>query len=155
MGRIAIRRTDLLLDCRRMDMTVVRYSSSHQQANQRADIRLGLLTGRSQERDVCGPDASRNCGPSASRNVPSRQNRLQRQRRLEAVLTGRNGPGRARTVANRAGTALTGAVRTGPQSELCDVRVRVFVRLSACVCLCVGVRAHRCRWSIRDDVDGR
>ena len=39
---------------------------------------------------------------------------------LEAVLTGRNGPGRARTVANRAGngrkqagTALTGAVRTG------------------------------------------
>ena len=26
---------------------------------------------------------------------------------------GRNGPGRARTVANRAGTALTGAVRTG------------------------------------------
>ena len=32
---------------------------------------------------------------------------------LGAVLTGRNGPGRARTVANRAGTALTGAVRTG------------------------------------------
>ena len=34
-------------------------------------------------------------------------------RRLEAVLTGRNGPGCVRTVANRAGTALTGAVRTG------------------------------------------
>ena len=48
---------------------------------------------------------------SASRPVPSRQNRL--QARLEAVLTGRNGSGRARTVANRAGTALTGAVRTG------------------------------------------
>ena len=29
------------------------------------------------------------------------------------VLTGRNGPGRARTVANRAETALTGAVRSG------------------------------------------
>ena len=32
---------------------------------------------------------------------------------LETVLTGRNGPGRARTVANRAGIELTGAVRTG------------------------------------------
>ena len=28
-------------------------------------------------------------------------------------MTGWNGPGRARTVTNRAGTALTGAVRTG------------------------------------------
>ena len=36
-----------------------------------------------------------------------------RVRRLGAVLTGRNGPRRTRTVANRAGTALTGAVRTG------------------------------------------
>ena len=36
---------------------------------------------------------------------------------LEAVLTGRNGPGRARTVANRAGTALTGAVRTGHHTD--------------------------------------
>ena len=36
---------------------------------------------------------------------------------LEAVLSGTaNGPGRAQTVANRAGTALTGAVRTGLQS---------------------------------------
>ena len=35
------------------------------------------------------------------------------RRRLEVVTTGRNGPGRARTVANRAGAALTGAVRTG------------------------------------------
>ena len=51
--------------------------------------------------------------PSASRLVPSRQNRL--QQRLEVVLTGRNGPRRARTVVNRAGTALTGAVRTGYQ----------------------------------------
>ena len=34
---------------------------------------------------------------------------------LEAVLTGSNGPGRARTVANRAGTALMGVVRTGLQ----------------------------------------
>ena len=33
--------------------------------------------------------------------------------RLEVVLTGQNGLVRARTVANRAGTALTGAVRTG------------------------------------------
>ena len=33
---------------------------------------------------------------------------------LETILTGRNGPGRARTVANRAGTAPTSAVRTGP-----------------------------------------
>ena len=32
---------------------------------------------------------------------------------LEAGLTGRNGPGRARAVANRTGSALTGAVRTG------------------------------------------
>ena len=32
---------------------------------------------------------------------------------LEAVLMGQNGPGRARTVADRAETALTGAVRTG------------------------------------------
>ena len=49
--------------------------------------------------------------PSASRPVPSRQNRLQAP--LEAVLTGRNGPGCARMAPNRAGTALTGAVRTG------------------------------------------
>ena len=32
---------------------------------------------------------------------------------LEAVLTERNVPGRARTVSSRAGTSLTGAVRTG------------------------------------------
>ena len=32
---------------------------------------------------------------------------------VEAVVTGRNGPGRAWTAADRAGTALTGAVRTG------------------------------------------
>ena len=44
-----------------------------------------------------------------ARSVPS--NRLQAP--LEAVLTERNGQGRAQTVANRAGTALTGAVRTG------------------------------------------
>ena len=37
--------------------------------------------------------------------------------RLEAVLTGRSGPRRARTVANRAGTALTGAVRTELKSS--------------------------------------
>ena len=54
-------------------------------------------------------------GPSASRSVPSRQNRL--QARLEAILTGRNEPGRAQMVANTAGTALTGAVRTGLQSD--------------------------------------
>ena len=52
--------------------------------------------------------------PSASRPVPSRQSRLQPP--LEAVLTGRNGSGRARTVANRAKAALTGAVRTGLSS---------------------------------------
>ena len=38
---------------------------------------------------------------------------------LEAVLTGRNGPGRARTVANRAGTALTGAVRSFDSCNSC------------------------------------
>ena len=48
--------------------------------------------------------------PSTSRPVPSRQNRL--QARLEAAFTGRTGAGRARMVANRAGTALTDAVRT-------------------------------------------
>ena len=36
---------------------------------------------------------------------------------LEAFLTKRNGPGRARTVANRAGTALMGAVRTGSHTS--------------------------------------
>ena len=60
--------------------------------------------------------------PSASRPVPPRRNRL--QRRLEAVLTGRNGPGRARTAAYRAGTALTGAVRTGPHRADCASRLR-------------------------------
>ena len=39
-------------------------------------------------------------------------------RRMEAVLTGQNGPGRLWTVTNRAGTALTGAVRTGRESTL-------------------------------------
>ena len=53
--------------------------------------------------------------PSATRPVSSRQNRL--QRRLEAVLTRRNGPGRAQTVANRAGTALTGAVKTRTERD--------------------------------------
>ena len=55
-----------------------------------------------------GPVCNR---PRTSWTVPFSQNRL--QRRLEAVLTGLNGPGRAGTVANSAGTALTGAVRTG------------------------------------------
>ena len=32
---------------------------------------------------------------------------------LQAVLTGLNGPGRVQTVANKAGAALTGAVKTG------------------------------------------
>ena len=68
-----------------------------------------------------GPHRTRRCSgpvcdrPSASRRVPARQNR--RQAPLEAVLTGRNGPGHARTVANRAGTAPTDAVRTGLQSR--------------------------------------
>ena len=35
---------------------------------------------------------------------------------LGAVLTGRNGPRRARTVANRAVKALTSAARTGPKA---------------------------------------
>ena len=56
--------------------------------------------------------------PSASRPVPPRQNRPQPA--LRAVLTGQNGPGRARTVANRAGTALTGAVRTGRWTSAAD-----------------------------------
>ena len=37
---------------------------------------------------------------------------------LDAVLTGQNRPGRARAVANRAGTALTGAVRTGLKTHI-------------------------------------
>ena len=59
--------------------------------------------------------------PSAPRPVPSRQNRL--QARLDAVLTGRNGPGRARTFVNRAGTVVTGAVRTGRQSPSWQRRI--------------------------------
>ena len=54
-----------------------------------------------------------------TRPGPSSQNRLQAP--LEEVLTERNGPGRARTVANRAGTALTGAVRTGFQRTFLSV----------------------------------
>ena len=50
-----------------------------------------------------------------ARPGPFRPVKTASRRRLE-ILTGRNGPGRARTVANRAGTALTGAVRTGPYS---------------------------------------
>ena len=60
--------------------------------------------------------------PSASRPVSSSQNRLQAPCCLEAVLTGRNRPGRARTVTNRAETALTGAVRTGPEVTRADWR---------------------------------
>ena len=46
--------------------------------------------------------------------VPARSVSSKRlQRRLAAVLSGQNGPGRTRTVTNRAGTALTGAMRTG------------------------------------------
>ena len=68
-----------------------------------------LKFGPHRTRQRCfGPVCDR---PSASRPVPSRQNRLQAP--LEAVLTGRNGLGRVRTIANRAETALTGAVRTG------------------------------------------
>ena len=74
--------------------------------------RTGVTSGPHRTRQRCsGPVCDR---PSAYRPGPSSQNRL--QRRLEAVLTGRNGPGRARTVANRVGTALTGAVRTGLKS---------------------------------------
>ena len=50
--------------------------------------------------------------PIALRPIPSRQNRLQ------ASGGGFDGPKRARTVANRALTALTGAVRTGRQTQL-------------------------------------
>ena len=46
-----------------------------------------------------------------ARSVPSKQPPAA----LKAVWTGRNGPGRARTVAIRVGTALTGTVRTGLQ----------------------------------------
>ena len=68
-----------------------------------------VMSGPHRTRQRCfGPVCNR---PSASWSAPSRQNRLQRW--LEAVLTGRNGPGHARTVTNRAETALTGAVRTG------------------------------------------
>ena len=48
-----------------------------------------------------------------ARSVPSKPHPAA----LEAVLMGRNGPGRARTVANRTRTALTGATRTGPQAQ--------------------------------------
>ena len=48
------------------------------------------------------------------------ENRL--QRRLEAVLTGRNRPGSARTFANRAGTVLMGALRTGLEPAACPLR---------------------------------
>ena len=69
----------------------------------------GVKPGPHHTRQRClGPVCERPC---ASRSVPSRQNRLQAP--LEAVLTGRNGPGRTRTLANRAETALTGVVRTG------------------------------------------
>ena len=50
--------------------------------------------------------------PSASPPVPCRQ---RAPAATDAVLTGRNGPGRAWTVANRAGIGLTDAVRTGLQ----------------------------------------
>ena len=70
--------------------------------------------GHHRTRQRCsGPVCDR---PSKSRSVPSRQNRLQAP--LTAVLTGRKGPGRARTAANRAGRALTDAVRTGLQRSL-------------------------------------
>ena len=52
-----------------------------------------------------------------SESVSARSVRLRLQLRLEAVLTARHGSGRARTVANRAETALTGAVRTGLRSR--------------------------------------
>ena len=55
----------------------------------------------------------RPCMRPSERVRPAQSCQNHFQRHLEAVLTARNGPGRARTVANRAGTALTGAVRTG------------------------------------------
>ena len=39
---------------------------------------------------------------------------------MPLVLTELNGPGRTRTVANRTGTAMTGAVRTGRQSPMTE-----------------------------------
>ena len=62
---------------------------------------VSLQPGPHRTRQHCtGPVCDR---PSASRPIPSYQSHL------EAVLTVQNGPGRARTVANRVGTA----VRTG------------------------------------------
>ena len=51
--------------------------------------------------------------PSEREPVRSAPLENRHQRRLEAVLTGRNGLGRAQTVTNWAGTALTDAVSTG------------------------------------------
>ena len=45
-------------------------------------------------------------------------------------MTGRNGPGRARPVAHRAGTALTGAVGTGRESSLSRAAIQLHVDLS-------------------------
>ena len=65
-------------------------------------------------------------------------------RRLEAVLTGWNRPERARTVANRAGAALTGAVRTGLESQSPYGRPRALGRQIAAAVCC----------SVRGDAEG-
>ena len=79
-----------------------------------APTTAGQLDCRTSVRGKPGPRRTRQrCSgpvrdrPSTSRPVPSRQHRR----------PGRRGPGRARTVANRAQIALTGAVRTGPYSS--------------------------------------
>ena len=102
-----------------------------------ADVLRGKTRSSPHPSALFGPVCDR---PSASRFVLFRENRP--QRRLGAVLTGRNGPGHARTVANRAGTALTGAVRTGgktgaraPASERAIPSKRALYMMAVTCCL--------------------
>ena len=97
-----------------------------------------VKSGPHRTRQRCsGPVCDR---PSASRSVPSRQNRLQPPG--DGTLTGRHGPGRARTVVNRTGAALTGAERTGLSRPSADGQFLPFVRRASQRRAC----HFRCRW---------
>ena len=100
----------------------------------------GLKPGPHRTRQRCVPTlfATVRARPGPFRSVPPRQNRLQHRRRrlpgggTELASTGRKGSERARTVANRVGTALTGAVRTGLRTLTCGQSTAGLVKLGWC-----------------------
>ena len=108
-----------------------RFSTASQSETSASEVLQGALSvqrrcGAGRESGCCPGEQTKGADPrmkpAGSSLHPSALFRpcLRPTEPLEAVLMGQNEPGRARTVANRTGTALTGAVRTGLRRTLAE-----------------------------------